>query len=174
MFTVQEERTNEYLSPGIQSDIEIMNLQWDDGNGKYSPRIEITLSNKSGQTLTDSFSFSDSAKKYSEAKITHIWNSFYDPEQLKTIAENCGDDMEMFTNEIGRYLIGKVFTEFKVSGKEIQGKEGKNNWIKGCIGLPDFASGPMKQRSLKFDPKNSYDMNRLPSETPDMQVKTKW
>lgn len=174
MFTVQEESSNKYISPGLHSDIEITDLRWVEGDGNYAPKMEITIMNSENQTLTDSFSFSENAKKYSELKITHIWNSFYETSKLKDIAERCGDDMEMFTNEIGRYLIGQKFSNFKVSGKEIQGKDGKKNWIKGCIGFPNFASGLAKTRTLTFDPNNNYDINRLPATEPSMPSMKKW
>jgi hypothetical protein len=164
MFNIEEDKEfiSKYIEPGIHEDITIDSFEWEEPeNGP--PSVRVKLYNSQGQTAEDRFSYSEKAARYSNIKIKHMWDRFYTTAELEKIVGQSNNDMYRFISLLNQKLSGKTFKQFKFSGKEIEGKDGKPNWFKATIGLPNFCSTDFSPRKLSFDPNSKYDMNRLES-----------
>jgi hypothetical protein len=175
-FSIEEDKEfiSKYIEPGLHSSLRLDELSWVKEENGRSPHVKVVLSNSNGQTLEDNFSFSEGARKYSSRKLRHMWDRHYSTEELQRILESSNGDMQDFIEKVSHKLVGRVFDEFKVSGKEIEGKEGKANWFKGCIGLPNFCSTSYSPRKLTFDKNNSYDYKRLEKHSSAEDLKSPW
>lgn len=156
-FIVENEKVFEsnYLTPGIHKNVKLEGFEADEDRNNIKIKISCE-----GKTAEDTVVFSENAVKYSIQKLTHIWDRFYPTEEWKTYAATANGIKEI-SAFLDRKLKGKVFDEFKLCGKEIAGKDGKQNWWKATIGLPSFCSTEFSPKPLKFDKMNQYDWVRL-------------
>ncbi len=154
-----------YLKAGIQ-EVTIVNFVIPEGSSV--PCMEINLTNTAGnRTLAHRFYFpdgddEDSVKNYEKSarQIKHIATKTVNDTEFNTAWE-MSTNLNQLSINLSKLLGGKSL-RMKLSGKEIQGKDGKLNWFKAVITGNRFAEAlSVNPTKLTFDPDNQYDMKRL-------------
>lgn len=155
---VVEGGDNNYISPGINENVTITDIEMVDGENGGASYFLLKMKNGLNEVGEFKLYTSEKALPQTHRKIKHLLTKFYD----NTVVE----DTDWNEAKLKKALTGKTYRRFKFVGKEIAGKvmeDGtqKSNWFKAEIGLPSFCE-ITEETSLKFDKNNKYDWARLP------------
>ena len=140
---------SKYIAPGVHV-VTITKIEGFTPEGK-SPYVRFTFADSTGKTVDSDFFFSENATETSLKKIKHI--------ATKIVTEGQVDSINVATVGEYAYALSKLLTgkavKIKFRGKEIAGKDGKNNWFKAEIGLPKFAE-KITENTLTFNPDKDF------------------
>lgn len=164
-FNNTEETTKStYIQPGIE-DVTITGMS-------YVNETAATLSfkNDMNQTLDYRIWINEDKKdtkgktafENSLEQILHIATKIMSEADFK--AKATGNTKEELIINLNNILMGKR-VRIKFAGKEVQGTDGKKNWIKAVLPKFRFAesvSVPRSETKLVFDKNNQWDVKRLP------------
>lgn len=164
-FNNTEETTKlTYISPGIE-DVTITGVTYNDEKS-----FNMGFVNDLNQTLDYRF-WITTDKKDAKGKtnldntleqVLHMATKVMTEADFK--AKAVGNSMEELVININNLLMGKRI-RLKFAGKEVQGQEGKKNWIKAVLPRFRFAESitvPRSETKLVFDKTNQWDMKMLP------------
>jgi hypothetical protein len=150
---------SKFIKPGIHENVKIEAITAPPVEDGKSPYIQFKFVDLEGKAAEINFYMSDAAMPMSLRKIKHI--------ATKLVEESVIDGVEApsipaYAKAISPLLCNKML-RVKFVGKEIQGKEGKQNWFKAALGLPAFAeSMGTTPTKLVFTETSQWDMERLP------------
>lgn len=160
-FNDAEESKNTYLTPGVYT---VKTTQITDGVASTgAPYLEWTLEDKAGLSATNRFYLNTTAKEGSTKSawditkpaivncIAAIFNISFDDAKAKLPVV---DSAAKLSAELAKLTVGKPF-DVRLNGKEIQGKDGKQNWIKAEFNFAKGSIAPAGSNTLVFDPAKS-------------------
>lgn len=171
------QRVSAFLAPGIHT-AKIAKVEFIESNGG-TPGIKMTLEGKpnggdfahpagpqyKGSTAETTYWLSEKAWKFTKDRLIIIADKTGKRAQLDAAK---GSTPAEYVASIAPVFTG-VTANFKLAGKEIEGKVGddgtkKNNWFKAELAGYGFVEALGTEPStLKFDETNKYDMVRLPA-----------
>lgn len=158
-------QSSPYLTYGIQ-EVEIKDFVVNEQGS--IPSMDLTMTDFSGtKSASSRFYFPEGAE---EADTKTYQRSVYQIKHIATKVVNSTEfdqayemsaNLSQFAINLNKLLAGKRL-RIKFSGKEIAGKDGKQNWFKAVISGMNFAESlSTNPTKLKFDPNNQYDVKRL-------------
>lgn len=156
-FNDAEEQKNSFLSPGIYT---VKTTQIVDGKASTGADfIEWTIEDKSGVACTNRFFLNTEVKNGSSKSawditkpaivnaIAAINKCTFDEAKAKLPQASSPQEL---ASKLATMTVGKIF-DIRLSGEEILGKEGKNNWIKAKFNFAKGTVAPAGSNSLTFD-----------------------
>ena len=148
------EKVGEYIKPGIV-EMKITKVEYFESSLKKTPGMRFSFESKpeetlggNGQKMTCEFWLSEKAWPYTQGSLCDIADALEKREALDQIKGGGGQEYvlaisDIFTDKFARYL---------VQGEEIEGSEGKENWVKATLPLyPKVESMEIKETKLVFD-----------------------
>ncbi len=157
-FNDAEESKSQFLNPGIHT---VKTTQITDGVASTgAPYLEWTLEDSTGATCVNRFYLNTTAKEGSTKSawditkpaivnaIAAINNCSFDEAKTKLPAATTAAQLSF---ELAKITVNKPF-DIRLSGKEIQGKDGKQNWIKSEFNFAKGSVAPANSKSLTYDP----------------------
>jgi hypothetical protein len=161
---------SKYLTPGIH-EAKIQKIEFTESNGGTEGLL-VVLEGKpdadldgNGKTADTKWWMSTNAWPYTKDRLVIMADKLGVRDALDAINAGTAAEYAVALNTI----FGGKAARWKLSGEEIEGKEGKNNWFKAGIagyGFVEPMSITAEASKLKFDDSNKYDMKRLaPSDT---------
>jgi hypothetical protein len=158
---------SKFIEPGVHV-VKITAIKGEEPDG-YSPRLTISFASEDEKSVEAVFYMSEKAQDMSLRKIKHLATKCIKVSVLDKIE---ADSLEDYASALFKTLKNKV-VRVKFVGEEIEGKEGKNNWVKANIGLPAFAEAvtkgaehdpvPAESSKLSYDKNNKWDFKPLPT-----------
>lgn len=182
----EESTLNEkkYQEVGVHDNIKISTVTTGESFTKKTPFISIVTEGPNGETCESGQMYLNTEVK--EGSTTSAWaitarrlvnlimsiTGKTEEEAKKSINASDPDDL---AKKLSTLLVGKTFRGL-FYGKEIQGKEGKNNWIKAYFAVSEsnYAAETMKTNpsKLRFDANNPKHIKKLPIADPSAVVST--
>lgn len=148
------EKVGEYIKPGVV-EMQITKIEYFESSLKKTPGMRFSFEGMpqealsgNGQKMTCEFWLSDKAWPYTQGSLCDIADALGNREQLDKIKVSGAKEYilaisDIFTGKFARYL---------VQGEEIEGSEGKENWVKATLPLyPKVESMEIKDTKLFFD-----------------------
>jgi hypothetical protein len=161
----EKDFVSKFLEPGIHI-AKIKEIEFVSSQGG-TPGIKIVLEGKpedalngAGKTCESTYWLSEKAWPYTKDKVVSMADKLGLRERLDNLDANDAQDYAQGLNGIFAGTAGR----WKLKGKEIAGKEGKNNWWKAEIAAFKFlepVSVTDEASTLVFDKDNKYDMEHL-------------
>ena len=143
-----------FIQPGI-SIVAITEIEGASPEGK-SPYLDFNFKSKEGETGNVRLYMSEGAQPKSFEKLKHMASVTIGADGIDAIE---ADSIESYGKKLTAALKSKAF-RMKFTGRETIGGNG-NKYINISIGLPVFAEPlSVTETKLKFDPNNSYDLQR--------------
>ncbi len=154
----EQGKVNKFLNPGIHN---VKVAQIVDGVASTgAPYLEFTIEDKEGLTSSNrlylntavSVGSTKSAWDITKAGIVNliaaINNTTFDEAKSKLPKV---DNAAQLSAELAKMTVGKPF-DIRLNGKEIPGKDGKQNWIKAEFHFSNGTVAPSNSKSLTYDP----------------------
>lgn len=157
---VQETTQNPYIKPGVYYNVNITSIEYKAEDG-IPPRIVLNYETQDGLVLEDDAWFlTEKAENYTVGKLKHIAKALNMTDTLNQIFDKAIDEGKGYdevVKALDKNLTGNTIPVMKFQGKEIEGKEGRENWVKAKTSLPPFASNDPENHSLTFDKENDIE-----------------
>jgi len=157
-FNDAEESKSKYLNPGIHT---VKITQVVDGVASTgAPFLEFSIEDKEGLGCNSRLYINTTAKTEGGKSawditkiaivnlIAAINNISFDEAKAKLPAASSAAQLSA---ELAKMTVGKPF-DIRLSGKEIQGKDGKPNWTKAEFNFGKGSVAPANSGTLTFDP----------------------
>jgi len=157
-FKDAQESKNTYLSPGVHT-VKTTQIISDVAPKTGAPFIEWSIIDKAGLVSSNRFYLNTTVKEGSEKSawditkpaivnvIAAINNISF--EEAKAKLPSASSPAEL-SAELAKMTVNKAF-DVRLNGKEIQGQNGKNNWIKAEFNFAKGTVAPAGSNSLTFD-----------------------
>lgn len=150
----RKERVGQYIKPGI-AEMQITKLEYFESSNKKTPGIRMYFEgqpmeelNGEGQKMDCDFWLSEKAWPYTQGSLCDIADALGVREELDKIKVSGAEE---YIVAISTIFVGK-FARYLVNGEEIEGSDGKENWVKATLPLyPKVESLDVKETKLFFD-----------------------
>ena len=175
MFNSNEvvEVSNTYIKPGVHENVEVTGISTGEAKSG-TPYVQIDFKTPDGLTLEEKLYFSKDGTKYSLRKIIHLFTQHMERAVVDK-ADSTAKTIGQYATNLYNLIKGKK-TRIKFVGEEIEGTEGKQNWIKARLGFSPFAE-PMTvsktDSKLIYNPDNAYDLKKLDTSSTEDLMKHK-
>lgn len=150
----RKEKVGEYVKPGIV-EMQITKIEYFESSRQQTPGIKIHFEGKpieelggNGQKMESDFWLSEKAWPYTQGSLCDIADALEVREKLDKVKVKGAEEYvlaisDIFTGKFARYL---------VQGEEIEGNDGKENWVKATLPLyPKVESMDVEETKLYFD-----------------------
>jgi len=170
--------SSKFQEVGIYDNIRITGVIAGESNTKKTPFVKLEVEGANGEKSTSAEMYVSTTIK--DGSTMSAWNitarnlvgiikSITGKSEQEAKDAILAKDNKDLASKLATLLVGKPFRAV-FYGKEIQGKEGKNNWVKATMMYTESMKTPISQTKLKFDVNNSKHMEKLPIVDPTTVV----